>query len=194
MKESLNTISQDPQNGVETKDLDTKDSLSRGQRKRLAKREQYLKREKMVMSSLRLKRLESQKGQLDGMDTMKEALSTVSQNKSVNKVEPINKTDEMDTAAPITKSNRSKRDIASKEVSHLGLVLQHPAFINNPFATIQEHLKNTLAGSAEELRALADTKRKQNEEKASNRKEARKERIREARYQNAKKAGRKARK
>ena len=52
-----------------------KEALSRGQRKRLAKREQFLKREKMVMSSLRLKKLEEQKGKLDGLDAIKEALT-----------------------------------------------------------------------------------------------------------------------
>jgi hypothetical protein len=51
------------------------EALSRGQRKRLAKREQFLKREKMVMSSLLLKKLEEQKGKIDGLDAIKEALT-----------------------------------------------------------------------------------------------------------------------
>ena len=168
------------------------DSLSRGQRKRQAKREQYLKREKMVMSSLRLKRLENQKGKLDGMDSMKEALITVA------KVQP-NNTDNNNTNKSVIKkenptttinTNRSKQSLTSTEVSHLGLVLQHPSFQSNPFATIQEHLKNTLADQAKELEMKAEKKRKENDDKAIQRKEARKERIRDANYRKHTKKGR----
>ncbi|EJK54129.1 hypothetical protein THAOC_26309 [Thalassiosira oceanica] len=55
----------------------SKEALSRGQRKRLAKREQYLKREKMVMSSLKLKQIDEQKGKIDGFDLLKEALPSL---------------------------------------------------------------------------------------------------------------------
>uniref|UniRef100_A0A7S2W8F8 Uncharacterized protein n=1 Tax=Eucampia antarctica TaxID=49252 RepID=A0A7S2W8F8_9STRA len=195
IQKSLSSTVPSKENEAETADLDRKELLSRGQKKRQAKREQYLKREKMVMSSLRLKRLEDQKGELDGMDSIKDALSTVSNKplKNKGKEERINP-DEKKTTAPIAKTNRSKQDLTSKEVSHLGLVLQHPAFKSNPFGTIQEHLKNTLSGQAEELEVLAEKKRKQNDVKKADRKEARKERLREAKYQQAKRAGKKGRK
>ena len=170
-----------------------KDSLSRGQRKRQAKREQYLKREKMVMSSLRLKRLEDQKGKLDGMDSIKEALSTVSKVQTNNTTDNPTKKEKpatTTTTTTTTNTNRSKQNLTSTEVSHLGLVLQHPSFQSNPFATIQEHLKNTLADQANELELKASKKRKENDEKAIERKEARKERIREANYRKHTKKGR----
>ena len=53
---------------------DKADALSRGQRKRQAKRDQYLKREHMIMTSLKLKREDEQKKRIDGLDSIREAL------------------------------------------------------------------------------------------------------------------------
>lgn len=96
-----------------------KEPLSRGQRKRLAKREQYLKREKMVMSSLRLQRLEEQKGKLDGLDAIRESLPEFTSSKSSDvkeKPKPV----------VLSSTNKSKKAIANTEISHMGLVLEHP--------------------------------------------------------------------
>ena len=49
-------------------------SLSRGQRKRQAKRDQYLRREKLILSSLQLQKAQEQARRIDGLDAMKEAL------------------------------------------------------------------------------------------------------------------------
>lgn len=46
--------------------------------------------------------------------------------------------------------NKQKKNIAIEEVVHYNLVLQHPSFQSNPFETMQEHLRNTLAKSIEE--------------------------------------------
>eukprot|EP00980_Cylindrotheca_fusiformis_P025055 scaffold12982_cov129-Cylindrotheca_fusiformis.AAC.3 len=122
----------------ETKEGDTveKRNLSRGQRRRLAKREQYLKREKMILASLKLKSQEEQKGKIDGLNALREALlGTTEQTDQIKE----------DEAVATHKSNKGKKRMVSEEAFRMNLVLQHPAFKENPFATIKEHLQNTLA-------------------------------------------------
>mmetsp|Transcript_4322 Transcript_4322/g.8016 ORF Transcript_4322/g.8016 Transcript_4322/m.8016 type:complete len:226 (+) Transcript_4322:114-791(+) len=165
-----------------------KETLSRGQRKRLAKREQYLKREKMIMSSLRLQRLEEQKGKLDGLDAIREALGDASHSsKSI-----MSAAKDMSKSADKTKdlpcnTNKSKKTLANTEISHMGLVLQHPSFKENPFAAIQQHLRNSLAPQAEKLKQ--DSQRQDEEDKkvTAKKKEERKERIRDAKFSKSKK-------
>ncbi|CAJ1946890.1 unnamed protein product [Cylindrotheca closterium] len=119
------------------------ENLSRGQRKRLAKREQYKKREKIILSSLRLKSLEEKKG-INGLDSIREALIRSTKDRVQGALEP---------RAQMT--NKSKRKLVSEEVHHMGLVLQHPSFKANPFETMQEHLRNTLAQQKAELELKA---------------------------------------
>ena len=124
---------------------DPKEILSRGQRKRMLKRQQYLKRELMVLSTLKIKKLEDQKGRLDGMDAIKDALTqTIQKNKQLSK-QPE---EVIDPSTDSLKSNKAKQKIAQKEMTHMNLVLQHPSFKSNPFATMQEHLRNSLAKQA----------------------------------------------
>jgi hypothetical protein len=104
-------------------DGDEKEPLSRGQRKRLAKREQYLKREKMVMSSLRLQKLEEQKGKLDGLDAIRESLP-----EEFSSTTPTAK--DLKTN-PSCNTNKSKKAIANAEITHMGLVLEHPVSISH---------------------------------------------------------------
>lgn len=118
-------------------------ALSRGQRKRLAKREKYLKRERMVMSSLKLKKQDEQAKRIDGLDALKEALlETVSDKPATSP--------EKSQPAQVVRSNKGKRSIVHKEVEHMKLVLEHPAFKANPLAAIHEHLKNTTRQQTEE--------------------------------------------
>jgi ABC-type dipeptide/oligopeptide/nickel transport system ATPase component len=161
------------------------DLLSRGQRKRLAKREQYLKREQMIMSSLKLSHEESQKNRLDGLDAIKNALAetirhTV-QHSSRNTGSPLDK------QSSVTKSNFSKKKIAHKEINQLNLVLQHPSYISNPFATIQEHLKNSFATQAEQQEKTAAIQREENAKRVEEKKEERKERIRNSKFEKSRK-------
>lgn len=48
--------------------------LSKGQKKRLLKREQYMKKERMILSTLKLRKQLEQSKRIDGLDAMKEAL------------------------------------------------------------------------------------------------------------------------
>lgn len=160
-----------------------KQALSRGQRKRLAKREQYLKREKMVMSSLKLKRQDEQRGKLDGLDALREALiSTHKPGKGGGKGDSKSDKEGSGSAAPQPapcSTNKAKKNLAGREVAHMNLVLEHPSFKANPFSTLQEHLRNTLSGQADELKKTADTESAKERQETAERKKAKKEKIRE---------------
>jgi hypothetical protein len=154
--------------------------LSRGQRKRLAKREQYLKREKMVMASLKLKRQDEQKGKLDGLDALREALlSSHKPGKGGGSKSGKEKSESTAPQPARCSTNRAKKNLAGREVAHMNLVLEHPSFKANPFATLQEHLRNTLSGQADELKKTAETETAKEKTETAERKKAKKEKIRD---------------
>ena len=124
--------------------IEESENLSRGQRKRLARREQFKKREKMIMSSLRLKSLDEKKG-INGLDSIREAL--------MGSTREYSKASGMEPNTKIT--NRGRRRLVSEEVQHMELVLEHPSFKENPFETMQQHLRNTLEQQKAELQSLA---------------------------------------
>lgn len=137
--------------------------LSRGQRKRTAKREQYLKREQLVLSSLELKRQEDQKKRIDGLDAMKSALLDTIHLHAAAKSDTTATT----TTTAIIKTNKSRQRLVGKEVAQMALVLQHPSFQADPFATIRQHLKNTIPQQASAaVAAIDDRKAKRDEKRA----------------------------
>lgn len=145
------------------------EELSRGQRKRLQKREQYLQKEKMILSTLKLKRQEEQKNQIDGMDAIRSALLDTVEAKEAETETPVPIT------APLIKSNKSKQSLVQKEVAHLNLVRQHPAFQADPFATIREHLQNTMAQTAPQRQKETARQWKERNEKKEQKKALKKE-------------------
>lgn len=157
------------------------ESLSRGQRKRLAKREQYLKRERMVMSSLRLKRLEEQKGKLDGLDAIKEALASTTTSTS-DAVSREAQSSSQSTEKLSSHTVKAKKNLANSEIGHMSLVLEHPSFVENPFAAIQQHLRNSLESDAEVLKVESLKREKEDKLAEERKKEDRKERIRDIRF------------
>ena len=165
-------------NEVGSPQTDKKEALSRGQRKRLAKREQYLKREKMVMSSLRLQRLEDQKGKIDGLDAMREALGEAIA--PASKHTPKSTAEKSVNTTPLT--NKSKQILANTEISHMGLVLEHPSFKADPFAAIRQHLQNSLAPEAAKMKKESQKREEEDGEREAKKKEERKERLREAKF------------
>ncbi len=159
-------------------------AMSRGQRKRQAKRDQYLKKEKMILSTLKLQKMEEQKSRIDGLDAIKEALAqTMKENQARLEAEKNQK----DISETILKTNKAKKVVAQKEMNHLNLVLQHPTFQSNPFATMQEHLRNTLAKQATEQEEVAKKERQEDVKRGKEKKEAKKERIRNAKYEKGRK-------
>lgn len=166
-------------------EIDNNAALSRGQRKRQAKRDQYLKREKMILSTLKLHKIEEQKKRIDGLDAIKEALvQTIKENQVKQKHESESPSSQENESINV-KSNKSKKEIAQKEITHLNLVLQHPSFKSNPFATMQEHLRNTLSQQAKEQEVVAKKALVEEEKKNEEKKEAKKERILNAKYEKA---------
>eukprot|EP00339_Tiarina_fusa_P015890 CAMPEP_0117030378 /NCGR_PEP_ID=MMETSP0472-20121206/21930_1 /TAXON_ID=693140 ORGANISM="Tiarina fusus, Strain LIS" /NCGR_SAMPLE_ID=MMETSP0472 /ASSEMBLY_ACC=CAM_ASM_000603 /LENGTH=205 /DNA_ID=CAMNT_0004738431 /DNA_START=81 /DNA_END=698 /DNA_ORIENTATION=+ len=148
-------------------------ALSRGQRKRLAKREQFLKREKLVLSSLRLKSQEEQKRRIDGLDAIKEALmnTTTTQTASSGGAED----DEMQSKQYGT--NRAKKTLIGSELERMSLVMQHPAFKTNPFETMQEHLRNTFADDRKKMQKQAKERNIKEKKEAEEKAEQKKERL-----------------
>lgn len=135
-------------------------SLSRGQRKRHAKREQFLRKEKMILSSLMLRRQEQQKKRIDGLDAIKQALMDATvKNKHDENSEKITTKPEPNHVS----TNKAKRKLVAKEIEHVNLILQHPAFKKSPFETMQEHLRNSFSEDRKQQEFLS--KKRTEEEK-----------------------------
>jgi hypothetical protein len=141
--------------------------LSRGQRKRFAKREQYMKRENMILSSLQLRREDEQKKRIDGLDAVKKALLETAKEEAPE--------EEQIEQPNLLKSNKSRQKLVAKEVSQMNLVLQHPSFQADPFATIRQHLQNTLAKDSAEQKKQAVVHLRERKEKEERKKVAKKE-------------------
>lgn len=136
----------DKEGGVDEDNNDSSETrktqqLSRGQRKRQAKREQFLRKEKMILSSLMLQRQEQQKKRIDGLDAIKQALMDTT---GKNKIDQNSKNTTLKPVRHIV-TNKAKRKLVAKEIEHVNLILQHPSFKKDPFETMQEHLRNTFA-------------------------------------------------
>lgn len=130
--------------------------LSRGQRKRMAKRENFLRKERLILSSLRLKQDQEQKQRIDGLDAIKEALMNTTSTTSKDDAALI-----VPHQPTVVKSNKAKQRLVAEEVEHLSLVLQHPAYKADPFATMQEHLRNTLAKERQQQEAASKQRSRQ---------------------------------
>ena len=172
------------------KEDDSEVVLSRGQKKRLAKREQYLNREKMVLSSLRLQRLEEQKGKIDGLDAIRDALTEAVYSASHSNSKPPvgnNTKDNHESKNLTLNTNKAKKSLANIEITHMGLVLQHPSFVANPFAAIQQHLRNSLASDAQKLKEKSQIRKEEDKRIETKKKEDKKERLREVKFNKTRK-------
>jgi hypothetical protein len=148
-------------------------NLSRGKRKRLAKRGQYLKKERLILSSLKLTKEEEQKKRIDGLDAIKEALlATVKKTEDSAATESVEKKDKKEEEKlNMLKTNKSRQLLMQKEVAQMNLVLQHPSFQADPFATIREHLTNSLTKDVanqkkEQVKHVRERKEKEEKKKA----------------------------
>uniref|UniRef100_A0A7S3L8S8 Ribosome biogenesis protein SLX9 n=1 Tax=Amphora coffeiformis TaxID=265554 RepID=A0A7S3L8S8_9STRA len=119
--------------------------LSRGQKKRLAKREQYLRKESLVMGSLQLKKQQEQAKRIDGLDAIKEALMSTTTTRTND---DDDKKQSQAHRPNLLKTQKSRSTLLQRESNQLQLVMQHPAFQQDPLATIREHLTNSLAPQA----------------------------------------------
>ena len=149
--------------------------LSRGQKKRLAKREKFFKRERMILQSLKLARKEEQKGKIDGFDSLREALIETTPHRQQGR-QDTDPTLSSSVVVVAGKSNKAKRKLVADEVEHLGLVLNHPQYNANPFETIGEHLQNSLADDRRR-QELKSRQRSEDEEKLQKQKVEKKKEL-----------------
>lgn len=140
-KKSVPPPSTAPSNSSEDNHQPTQ-ALSRGQRKRLAKRQQYLRKEQMIQNSLKLEqdkqhRLDQAK-RIDGLDAIKQAL--------LQSVRQQDNEQGNDNKAPVSTklTCKSQKKLVVRETAQMALVLQHKSFQADPFATIRQHLQNTV--------------------------------------------------
>ena len=96
-----------------------------------------------------LKKLEEQKGKLDGLDAIKEALTSTTSTAKEAHASAHTSTHAVEHLSSHTV--KAKKNLANSEIGHMGLVLEHPSFKENPFAAIQQHLRNSLESDAERL-------------------------------------------
>jgi hypothetical protein len=164
------TTTTPPSKEVKEDQADANQDMSRGQRKRQAKRDTYLKREKLILSSLKLKSEEEQKKRIDGLDAIREALLNTTKN--AKKADPAEETSQVQAT-----TNKSKKQLMIKEVAHFNLVLQHPAYQEDPFATMQEHLRNTLAKQKEQQQVQSKERTKEDQTKLEAQKKLKKEQL-----------------
>ena len=171
-KSHQNAASSDINPATETTTNKDTTALSRGQRKRQAKRDQYLRKETMILKSLKLHKEEEQKKRIDGLDALKEALMETAK-ASLDKAETRE-----EKRQPSITSNKAKQQILASELNHMSLVLQHPSFQQNPFEAMQAHLRNTLAKQGKEQQVASVARVEQEKKAAVKRKEDKKERLR----------------
>ncbi|GMI57245.1 hypothetical protein ScalyP_jg6879 [Parmales sp. scaly parma] len=125
-------------------EAETGKSLSKGQQKRQARRDEFLRKLETVNSSLSLDSNKKMKNPssigLDKSFVCTEMFNTNAEGTTTTTSPPKPKPKPKSTT-----SNKKKKQVAIHELEQLKLVLQHPSFVENPFATIQSHLENTLA-------------------------------------------------
>jgi len=135
------------------------EGLSRGQRKRLEKKAAFQKRKELV-ESVGAARIAEKDGAVAAasMLSLSEALAEVNAMHSSGGASAAGATRGGAVAGAmggqVSKtgkvSSKTRQRIAAKETKQLGAVHAHPAFQANPFAAIQEHLRNMQASTSEE--------------------------------------------
>ena len=59
----------------------------------------------------------------------------------------------------ISLSSKKRQQLVVEETQHLQAVLEHPAFVADPFAALQEHLQNTIQPPAEDGQGSSQKKK-----------------------------------
>jgi Ribosome biogenesis protein SLX9 len=162
--------------------------LSRGQRKRQAKKDQYLRKEQLVMASLKLRRDDEQRKRIDGLDAIRNALL---ESAGITATSPDHRSAVGAAPAPaaaaatttgMLKTNHSKQKLVQKEAAQMSLVLQHPAFQQDPFDAIRQHLRNTSATRSAAAATGPATSIQNKKAKAESDKEAKEKRVRHRKH------------
>ena len=124
--------------------------LSRGKRKRLERQERLAAKNELVAKLGAAKQKadnEAKNGKLADMGDMSSFLEEFTADSTLKKTKKG--TTIVNSSSTHGKvSNKTKERITSEEVNHFSQVNDHPAFVANPLAAIQEHLRNTLAAAS----------------------------------------------
>jgi len=65
---------------------------------------------------------------------------------------------ETEPAAGSSLTSKRRQKLVVEETKHMQQVLQHPAFVADPFAALQEHLSNTMAATVAKQREREETR------------------------------------
>lgn len=130
--------------------------LSRGQRKRLLRKQRFLDQfdsagsvlRRSVMSPAELKRQQEAQRGLGGMQSLSAMLGEVDTSSDGGAVDTTKDGAGTGTAAVhhVT-SNKARRRMMLAEAQHLEKVVAHPAFVTDPLAALQQHLTATTASA-----------------------------------------------
>mgnify|MGYP000067512189 FL=1 len=133
--------------------------LSRGQLKRKERREKFLKRLEAVDNSLRL----SSNNSKNSSDRKKSVFDVrhfddaFTDGKGAKADSAKLEVEESKQLKQLT--NEKKKKVAIRELEQMKLVMEHPQFVANPFATMMDHLNNTLAPGKQQPKLVTGKKK-----------------------------------
>ena len=131
----------------------------------------------MILSSLLLQKQEEQKKRIDGLDAIKQALLSTTTGSDDAKRSSHEAQLQNEAAPLVVATNKAKPKLVAEEVEHMSLILQHPAYKANPFETMQEHLRNTLAASKAQQEEISKQRTQQERQKVQEKQRLKKERM-----------------
>ena len=102
------------------------------------------KRQESAKAKSRRKRAEKSTllGAVDGMRSSLEELLAANERQQRDQVAGADQ-------GPSAITSKKRQKLVAEETAHMQQVLEHPAFVADPFAALQEHIKNTVTAQAE---------------------------------------------
>ncbi|KAF0699058.1 Aste57867_10331 [Aphanomyces stellatus] len=155
-------------------DTSNESALSRGQRKRMKRRDTFLKKMGMVQRTVSQKQKDAQKqkdeqkqnakkkiyGMFGSLEDLQESLFSETAAPAQAAAAAVAATEPV-KAGPVKQlTGKQKKRLAMHELGHLKAVHTHPAFQANPFAAIQMHLQNTVVNQNPQPPAAVASKKK----------------------------------
>lgn len=137
---ALDVVAGDDGEGQGASTLGTGGGMSRGQRKRLERKQHVFQKlgkwEAPVVTAQKLKSKKREKrDKEDGL---------LSELERTLKGSEASGADIKPAAASVVTSNKMKREIALREAQRMRLVQEHPAFLADPFAAMRMHIEQSL--------------------------------------------------
>jgi hypothetical protein len=143
-KEPLENEALEEEEALE-EDGQNKSSLSRGQRKRMKRRNAFMKKMGLVNRVVQEKKKEEkikENGMFADLEELQKSLFAAEKNQ-------IKEENNLPTGPKKNLTGKQRQKLAIRELSQLKAVHTHPSFQGNPFAAIQMHLQNTVVQANE---------------------------------------------